>query len=175
MLSHYKYTDKQKDELLKSIIIIIDTNEQVYEHVTDYFNKNKIPYIRRKLPYGDYSFYIPKNEELSIPRDIYFDKEITIERKRNLDEISGNLSEKARFEKEICTYTGKMYLLIENNNYTDIPEKNYKTDIKPKSFLALLHSMSIKYDLPFIFIPDNSFSGLYIYCVLYYYLRSKLH
>ena len=56
----------------------------------------------KSLSYGDYSFYIPKNDSLSIPRDRYFDKKIIDERKGLLEELSGNLTkERDRLEKEL--------------------------------------------------------------------------
>ena len=62
------------------------------EHITSYFDKAKIPYKKKALQYGDYSFLIPKNEDLSIPRDLVFHNEIVIERKGSLEELSGNLT-----------------------------------------------------------------------------------
>ena len=84
------------------MVILVDTREQ-QTHITDSFDKANISYKKKALDYGDYSFMIPKNEELSIPRDMLFDKKICIERKSSLEEISWNLTkERERFEKELC-------------------------------------------------------------------------
>lgn len=91
------------EELISSIIILIDTREKVNSHITDYFDRKEISYKKKALDYGDYSFMIPANEKLSIPRDLYFNTTCVIERKASLEEISNNLTkERDRFEKELC-------------------------------------------------------------------------
>lgn len=174
-MNQYKYTDKEQEELLKSIVIIIDKREKVCDHITSYYDKKNIKYIRQSLPQGDYSFYIPKNEELSIHRDIYFNNEICIERKASLEELSGNFSqERDRFEKEISLYKGNMTLLIESANYHDICTNNYNTQYNKKSFLGTLHSFSNRYNFNFIFIPNNEYTPIFIYFHFYYYLKNIL-
>lgn len=175
MIDKYKYTEKEQNQILKSITILVDTREKNNQHILKYFNEKKIPYIERALSQGDYSFMLPKNESLSIFRDIYYDKEIVIERKANLDELSGNLSQQRdRFEKELSLYKGHMTLLIENANYKDICSGNYNTEYNPKSYLGSLHSFSHRYNLPIMFMPDNNYSGIYILSTFYYYLRNIL-
>ena len=175
MLSHYKYTDKEKEELLKSLTIIVDTREKQNKHVIDWFEQNHIKYINRSLKNGDYSFYIPANEHLNISRDLYFDKYIMIERKHNLEELSGNITQsRARFEEELATFSGKKYLMIENANYDDIIQKKYVTELSPKAFLATLHTYNHRYGIELMFLPNEIYSGVYIYGVLSYYLKSQL-
>ena len=109
MINQYKYTDKQQEELLSSITIIVDTREKENKNIIDYFEKKKIRYNKKTLDYGDYSFFLPQNIELSIPRDLYFDKKIAIERKMSLEELSGNFSQhRDRSEKEFGLYKGKI-------------------------------------------------------------------
>ena len=175
MFNKYKYIDIEIEQILKSIVVIVDSREKNNIHIIDWFDKKKISYIIKKLDQGDYSFYIPKNDELSIFRDIYFDKDIVIERKASLEELSGNLSkERDRFEKELCLNKGKMYLLIENSNYGDICEGNYKTEYNKKSYLGSIHTFSHRYEVPFMFMPENKYSPIYIYFTFYYYLREML-
>ena len=138
MLGKYKYTEAEEKELLSSIVILVDTKEKVNNHITDYFDAHGIPYKKKALQNGDYSFYVPKNEKLSIMRDTYFNDEIFIERKANLEELSANLSaERARFEKEMATAKAKKkYLLIENAGYEDVVNGNYDTQYNKKSYLG---------------------------------------
>ena len=115
IISYYKYTDKEIDELILSIIILVDTREKMNAHITDSFDQNGISYKKKALEYGDYSFALPKNEELSIPRDMYFNKKVCIERKASLEEISGNLfmpdnKYSALFIKKYFEYYLKNYL-----------------------------------------------------------------
>lgn len=172
----YKYTETEEKQLLSSIVILIDTREQKNEHIVDYFTKHKIPFKKKALSHGDYSFYLPKNDELSIFRDIYFDNEIIVERKANLNELSNNFSnERNRFEEEFAiSKAHKKYLLIENANYSDVVQGNYDTKYNKKSFIGSLHSFNHKYDLEIVFIPDCLFTPIYIYGTMQYYLRNKL-
>ena len=84
VFSKYKYTDKEIEEIIKSMVILIDTREKKMDHITEYFDKAKILYKKKALPYGDYSFLVPQNESLSIPRDLVKNKYITIEIKGNI-------------------------------------------------------------------------------------------
>ena len=52
------YTDTEISSKLKQLKILCDTREQVNEHVTGYFDKNKVPHTTRKLDTGDYSAMI---------------------------------------------------------------------------------------------------------------------
>ncbi len=175
MLEMFKYTDKEITKLLKSMTIIIDSNEQVFDHISTWFDKKKIPYVIENLDFCDYSFYLPTNPELGIIRNLYFDKIISIERKRNLEEISTNFGKKRiQFENEFIRATGKIYLLIENASYEDIINKNYKTELTPQSFIGSLHSFADRYNFSINFMKDNKYSAQYIYYTMYYFLRNYL-
>lgn len=175
MLDKFKYTDKEFNELIKSMTILIDTREQEFQHIADYFDSKKIPYKKKALDFGDYSFMIPKNEELNIPRDVYFDKDIVVERKGSLEEISGNLTNgRDRLEKEFSLAPKSKVLLIENGTYEDIIMSNYKTKYNNKSFAASLHSFWHRYNIPVFFMPNNKFSGLFIRMYFEWYLRNYL-
>ena len=169
-----EYTNKEFKEILESIIILIDTREQVNSHIKLYLKKNNVKYIDYKLDFGDYSFMVPKNEKLYILDDIYFDKEISLERKGNAEELSGNICEKTdRFKNEFIRANGKMRLLIEDSTYKDISNHNYKTKFPSKSYIGKLHSISESYNCPFFFV-DKSNSGEYIYNTFKYYLKNYL-
>jgi len=175
MLEMFKYTDKEIKELLKSMIILVDSRENVNQHITKWFDEKKIPYRVEKLETADYSFYLPKNIELGIPRDLYFADKMKIERKASLEELSGNFTgDRLRIESEFITHKGKMTLMIENADYSDIINHNYDTKYEPSSFIGTLHSFSDRYNIPFVFIKDNKYSGQYIYYSFYYYLRGYL-
>ncbi len=163
------------DEIVSSMVILVDTREKVNDHITEMFEKNGIHFKKKSLPYGDYSFMIPKNEALSIPRDLYFYNRICVERKANLEEISGNLTNsRDRLEKELALAPRHKVLLIENAAYSDVATGNYDTQYNKKSFLASLHSFWFKYNIPFVFMPDNKFSALFIKKYFEYYLKNFL-
>ena len=173
MIENFKYTDKELEVLVKSMVILVDTREQKADHILEYFDKKQISYKKKALNYGDYSFMIPKNEELSIPRDLYFDKKIIVERKGSLEEISGNLTNgRDRFEKELCLAPKTKVLLIENGSYEDIAIGNYDTQYNKKSFWGSIHSFWHKYNTPVFFMPNNKYSGLFIRGYFEYYLKN---
>lgn len=157
------------------MIILVDTRERKADHILSSFDKNGICHQKRALEYGDYSFALPKNEGLSIPRSLYFDKKICVERKASLEEISGNLTKgRDRFEKELSLAPKEKVLLIENANYSDIANGNYNTQYNKKSFLASLHSFWFKYNIPVFFMPDSMYSALFIKKYFEYFLKNYL-
>lgn len=175
ILEGFYYTDTQKKKLLKSMTVLIDTREKENKHITDYFDAKGILYKSKALEQGDYSFLLPKNEELSIPRDIYFSKKIMIERKGSLEEISGNWStDRARFEKEMALAPERKVLIIENASYANLVDGKYRTDYSVASFLGTLHSFWHRYNIPAFFVPDRRYSGLFIYKFFEAYLREQI-
>jgi len=172
----YYYTKSEMKELLKSMVVLIDTREQKNTHIRGYFDKNCIEHKSRKLEFGDYSFMIPANKRLGIQKDIYFADDIAVERKANLTELSNNFThDRTQFENELIRSTGsRMTLLIENaNGYRDIINHNYNTQYNPKAFLATLHSFKHRYNLNVMFISPG-LSGNFIYQCFYYWLREYL-
>ena len=131
-IKQYKYADKDIKKLIGSIVVLVDTREKQNRHITDYFDKNNIAYEPTTLSYGDYSFYIPADVA---GENIYYHRDIVIERKASLEEISSNLTkERERFEKELSLAPKEKVLLIENANYSDVANGNYNTQYNKKSF-----------------------------------------
>lgn len=109
------YTDKQIDYLLKFMKIDVDSREQNNKHIIDYFKYNKIMYNEKKtVPYGDYQVRILKND--IIQRECHI-KEIAIERKNSIEEITQNLGKhRDRFLNEFDradVASAKVFLFIE--------------------------------------------------------------
>jgi ERCC4-type nuclease len=178
MLERRNFTKTEIDKILKNhMCILIDNREKPDKntHITDYLEKKKIKYKRMTLNNGDYSVMIEACPEYGINVDTYFHHEIAIERKKDLEEISGNFSTaRDRIEKEFSLYKGNMTLLIEGANYHDIINHNYTTSYVPKSFLGTLHSFCTRYNIALIFMPDNRFTGDYMSRRFYYFLRNIL-
>ena len=175
MLQNYRYTQTELNKLLRSMTILVDTREHEGKnnHILNYFDSKDIPWVRQKLDYGDYSFMIPANEELGIPRDLYYDGEIMVERKANLDEFIGNLTkDRDRIKKEFSLAPQNKILLLENANYSDIINGNYLSKYSAQSFYGTLHSFWHEFDIPFVFMPDPKYSGIYIYGYFQYYFRN---
>ena len=119
--------------MAKSLIVLVDSREKKNSHILEYFAKQRIAYEETKLDYGDYSFYIP---EEAAGEDIYFHRDIVIERKASLEELSGNLSQdRERFEKEFLKAGNdgcKVYLMIEEpGGYSSVIAHKYRTEMNP--------------------------------------------
>jgi len=173
MIENFKYTEAELKKILSSMTIICDSREQQCSHITEWFDKKKISYVSKKLDWGDYSFYIPKNPELGIIRDTYFNNQISIERKGCLDEIIENFVERDRLESEFLRHKGKMYLIIEDSTYDDMYEGKYQSKYASKSAIGTLHSMTDRYGLNFIFL-NKEYTAKFIFCTFYYHLRNQL-
>lgn len=168
----YKYTDKEIENIIKNAMIIVDTREQKNQHITNYFDKKGIKWCNMKLDHGDYSI---KVESPAAYRDFYLTDIISIERKANLEELSGNLTHnRDRFTAEFQRAKGKMYLLIENANYEDIEHKRYNTQFNNKSFRASLDAFEQRYNLHVHYQKDISASGYFIHKTLTAALREEL-
>lgn len=161
------WTDKQLTDELKGLTVICDTREQD-RHVSEYFKKQKVPTITRKLDTGDYSCQLG---------DMTFEREIVVERKRNLDEICGNFTvERERFEREFLrakAYGTKVVLIIENATWTDIFLGNYRSKTSPKSLLGSLLSWMVRFNITVTFCKPEETARI-IYGIFYYYAKEKL-
>lgn len=171
----YKYTDSELKQLLKSVVILVDTREQQAGHITHWFTSNKVPYIETKLDAGDYSCFLPANPELGIHRDMHFTDVVAIERKANLGELSSNLTaDRTRIENEFLRAKGKIYLMIENADYSFIINHKYNSQYKPSAFIASIKTFEARYGINTVYMPNSEYSGSFIYTTLCYHVREKL-
>lgn len=128
-------------------MIICDTREQRNEHVLDYFERNGIEYKIQKLDTGDYMLEGSPG--------------LTIDRKRNLGELCGNLfsRDRGRFWREIrrAQETGiKMIVLIEHGGKVkrldDVKRWRGKyTRVTGTALYNEICRVSIAYGVEFIF------------------------
>lgn len=166
MVKHW--TETELTAKLKDLQIIADSREQVNNHLTDYWDKKKVPYFTRKLDIGDYSAQLG---------EMTLEKDIVIERKRNLDEICGNLTaDRDRFEREFLRAKAlgtKVFLIIENATWTDIYLQNYRSQLTPKSLMASLMSWQVRFNITVIFCEPENTPRL-IHQILYYAAREQL-
>lgn len=89
--------------------LIVDTREKKNQHILIYFDTHNIPYIVRKLDYGDY-----QDHERT---------RVVIERKQSILELAGNCTRyRGRFRNELerAKAAGShMVILVEQNKYKD--------------------------------------------------------
>jgi ERCC4-type nuclease len=167
-------TDKQFQQKLSEMVIIVDSREQQVDHITSVFDKKGIKYVKRKLDYGDYSYYISSdvnNGDLQEPR------KIVIERKNSLEELSSNFTTgRERFKREFDRareVNAKVILMIENGSYRKLLEHKYDTDLSVESFKGSIFSFKAKYGIEVEFI-ESSLSAFFIYNTFRYFLREDL-
>ena len=166
MVKHW--TESDLIAKLNDLKIITDTREQVNSHLITYWDKKGVQHFSRKLDVGDYSAQIG---------DMTLEKDIAVERKRNLDEICGNLSQdRDRFEREFLRARAngtKVFLVVENATWSDIYLHNYRSQLSPKSLMASLMSWQIRFNITVIFCEPENTPRL-IYQILYYAAREEL-
>ena len=98
-----------------------------------------------------------------------------MERKNSANELAGNFSiYRTRFEEELATGQGKKYLLIENSDYKDVVTGNYRSEYKPASYIATLHTFNHRYNIEIFFMKDKKYSAMWIYYTFMYWLREQL-
>lgn len=165
LIKHWTESELKKE--LSKLTIVCDTRERD-THCEEYFKKNKIPCIVRKLDTGDYSCQL---EEQSFERDI------VVERKHNLDEICGNFTiERERFEREFMrakAYGTKVYLIIENATWADIFIGNYRSKLNSKSLFGSLLSWMVRFNITVLFCKPEE-SARIMYGIFYYYVKERL-
>lgn len=160
--------DQEVKKKLKALCVICDTREVVNNHITSWLDKNNISHQSRALETGDYTAML----------DGYtFEDEIVIERKANLDEIAGNFTTgRERFEREMIRAKAsgiKVFLIVENASWSDILLHNYRSDLRPQSFLATLLSWQARFNLTIVFCKPSETAQI-LYSTLYYWVRNRL-
>ena len=175
----FTFTDKEIKEALKNLTIIADTREKGNKFTLKWFDDNKIPYKVKKIDHGDYTAYLPANSLKGITKDLYFDKDIVIEKKGSIDEICGNFSksDKPRIKSEFA-HLGmngtRCFIFIEDNLYDKhLRNHNYRSQYDPKRLYQSIKGFEAEYNT--VIRPISSeFIGAEIYYTLYYQVRNIL-
>lgn len=153
------------DMALDGQTMLIDTREHDNAHLRWRINQMERPYERKALSFGDYSckFPLTNGEWYSL------ENECCIERKQNLDEICGNFCQnRKRFEREFerASEAGaRVYLLIENADWTKIFAHDYRSQMQPAALKASLLAWLARYDCKLITCKPNE-SGILIRDIL---------
>jgi len=179
MVVDCKFKLEEIKRIAKSMIVLVDSREKQNAHILTYFDKIHIKYEMTTLNFGDYSFYLSADPAAGVKQDMYFHKEIIIERKSSLEELSNNLGqERERFEKELLKASKdrcKLFLMVEApGGYTDIMEHRYGTQFKPSPYIASLKTFESRYGVDVQFI-DPKYAGYMIHSTFYYHLRENMN
>lgn len=181
MIANIKYTDTQIGKILKEATIIIDKREQNCDKIIEYFDKKKIKYVRRSLEFCDYSIMLNKNEELGIPFDMSFEKNVAVELKHSgcsgLDELAGNFTDgRTAFENEFIramSFGCKVYLVVSDGSWEKIENHKYQSLLNEKAFYNSMLSFAWKYNIHIHFIKEEDL-GKHIHRILIVALKKLL-
>lgn len=143
--------------------LIVDSREKKWEHIAEYFEKQGIEYEVRKLDVGDYM--------------IEGQSGITVDRKRNLAELSRNLmnpKDHSRFWKEIrrAREQGiKLYILCEHGgkikSIKDVALWNDKySGVTGRALMDALYKLHIAWGVQILFCKKSQ-TGKKIIEILY--------
>lgn len=180
MYDLYYYTAGEVREIIKSMVVLVDTREQSNKHITDYLASKNIAYVTRALPAADYSVMLPKNEEIGILRDIYLNLDrtngILIERKNSLEELAGNLGRnRERFENELEKMKGaEKHLIVESGSWKAVYAGEYNSDVTSASFRGSLFAFQSRYGLH-VHFADRETSPKLIVDILARKIKEILH
>lgn len=171
----YRYTDKEMKKILDNMVVIVDSREQNNSHIIDFFNKKNIPYKTIKNDFGDYTAMLPAGTLTGFTSDIYFDRDIAIERKNSIDEIAGNLKEDAaRIKKELAhmnKYDIKYFFFVEDKNFHEnLRNGNFRSQYDPFTLMQRIKK-GIEAEYNTVIVPiDKKFIGSEIYYTLQAYV-----
>ena len=132
-------------------MILCDTREQKNAHVLAYFDRHGIPYSVQTIRTGDYM----DSKKM----------DVTVDRKRNLEELSGNLCTKNnRFWREVrrskeeglkmvvlCEHGGKIRSIKDVANW-----KSRYSRVSGKRLMEEIYRVHIAYDVDFLFCDKRS-------------------
>jgi len=157
------------------MVVLVDSREKNNAHILEYFTKQCIVYRVEKLEFGDYTFMIPAS---AAGTDIFFHRDIVIERKGSLEELSGNLAQhRAQFETEFLKAGNngcKIYLMVEDpDGYSGIISHKYNTQLAPAAYMASLKTWEVRFGCNVQFI-NSQYAGYFIASTFQYFCRELL-
>lgn len=145
----------------KNILILADTRQQKDKHITDYFDKQNIEWVRATLRSGDYMTIKNQNGFLKI------DYSTIIDTKKDMEEIAHNLCntmEHERIKREVqkakelgCKQF--IFLICDDKIKTtnDIWQWTSKrTKVTGKTLYKIMATMHERYDIDFMFISKQN-------------------
>lgn len=166
------------DKILDSFSIVVDTREQDTPRARQRYKALEVPYSRAVLDYGDYTYNLtlPDGKKLHDTSNRIKPK-IVVERKQNLDELAMCFTRsRDRFEREFSRAKeagAKVYLLVENATWDMIFDGQYRSQFRPRAFIASIMAWINRYDMTPVFC-HMSRSGWMIREILYRDARERL-
>lgn len=136
-------------------IILVDTREQDL-HILKVLDSLNIPYKRKKLNYGDYSFEW---------NGVSYENKIVVERKGSLDEIIGNFTKgRERFKREFERAKGCKVILMIEAGLEQLEAKEYRSRMSPNDLVKFLKTWSNKFQLETTFVNKSDACDYILNC-----------
>lgn len=165
------------DNCIESMTIYVDSREHPGEEYDRRCETFGVPYERKHLNYGDYTYSFTKPDGNVAFSEEPISGDAVIERKMSLDELSGNLcQEHDRFVREMeraKEHNASIYLIVENGTWEKIINHRYKTRFNNKAYLRRLLGLVVRYGVKVVFI-QKELSGRMIREILEKELRVRL-
>lgn len=174
-----RLTEAEVNAALKQLVVLADSREQKNSTSLAWLENKKIKYKIKKLDHGDYSCYLPGGAIKGIENDIYFDKYIVIEKKRNIDEIAGNFSKEdtPRLKSEFAHLKAngtRVYMFVTDVLFDKhLRNGNYRSQYNAGKLYARLKGFEAEYNTIIRPVNDEYFASE-MYNTLYYYVRDLL-
>lgn len=168
----------EQSAMLDSMKVLIDTREQPTDRARKRYESFGVPYERRKLEYGDYTYTAQKPDGTWLYEgDVKVYPNIVIERKMNLDELAGCFThDRERFEREFeraKKHNSKIILLVEDATWENLLNGRYRSKFAAKAFAASITTYIARYGITLVFCKAET-SGRIIHDLLYYVLRERI-
>ena len=166
-------TVPEVEDALITMRILVDNREQETTRSRARYAQFGIPYERATIQTGDYSakFFLPDGTWYDMSKDV------TVERKMNLDELAQCFTHsRERFKREFCKARSNgcfIHLIVEDGSYERITGHKYKSKFPPKAFLASITAWERRYDIHFHFCSSLE-SGHLIKEFLYRDMKERL-
>lgn len=156
-------TPHEIETALDGMVVLVDTREQDTPRLRARLKDIGCPFERCKLDFGDYSAKFPVGDD-------WLKLNVAVERKMDFSELAQCFCKgRARFAREFDRAKekgAKIYLLVENQTWEDAYCGNYRSEMKPKAFVASILAWLARYDCQVIFCSQRT-SGKLIRDILY--------
>lgn len=132
--------------MLDKFVCICDTREQDL-HILRVLDSLSIPYVRKKLNFGDYSFML---------NGISYENKIVIERKGSISELVGNFTVgRKRFCKEFERSKGCKVILMIESTIEQLERHEYRSRMTPNDLKSFLKTWCNKFQLELKFVEKD--------------------
>ena len=168
----------EQKKVLDSFRLVVDSREQDTKRARRRYEAFGVPWERRALSYGDYTYNakLPSGEWI-LTGEKAAEPLCSIERKMNLDELAQCFTRsRERFQREFeraKEHGCRITLIVENASWENLYNGRYRTKFNANAFVASVHAWANRYGMNLIFCKEET-SGKIIKDILYRDLKERL-